>query len=131
MISSLEAMPQSKTRGAKRRRPLVLWDGECGFCRRSIVWLRAHDRFGSLDFCPYQEADISPPLRAACEKALHVVKSDGEIVRAGRAMLFCGRFTRFHQLARLGEWPLFLPFVELGYRVIAANRGRISRLLWG
>lgn len=109
------------------RQTLVLWDGECAFCRRSVQWLRAHDRFGKLDFCPFQEADLSPQLRAACEKSIHVIKPSGEILRGGRAALFCGRFTRWHQLARLLEWPIFLPFVELGYKIVAANRPFFSR----
>lgn len=109
---------------------LVLWDGECDFCRRCVVWLRAHDRFGRLDFCPYQGADLSPAMREACSQALHVVKANGDIIWAGRAALFCGRFTRWHGLARIGEWPVFLPFVELGYRVVAANRDLFSKLLF-
>lgn len=109
---------------------LVLWDGECGFCRRCTAWLHLHDRYGALTFCPYQEADLSPELRQACSQAMHVVKANGEIVRGGRAALFCGRFTRWHQLARIGEWPVFLPFVELGYKIVAANRGFFSDLLF-
>jgi len=111
------------------RKHLVLWDGECGFCRRCVEFLARQDRFGKLEFSPYQEADLSPQLSAQCEKAMHVVKADGEIIRAGRAAMFCGRFTRWHQLARIGEWPIFLPFVELGYRIVAANRGLFSKFL--
>ena len=110
-----------------QRFPLVLWDGECAFCRRSVQWLRAHDRFHRLEFCPFQEADLTPQMRAACEKAVHVVKTNGEILRAGRAMLFALRFTRWHQLARILAWPIFLPFVEIGYKIVAANRGFFSR----
>ncbi len=109
---------------------LVLWDGQCGFCRRCVVFLRAHDRFGALEFCPYQEADLTPELRQACSKAMHVIQANGDILKGGRAALFCTRFTRWHQLARIGEWPVFLPFVELGYKIVAANRGLFSKWLF-
>ena len=109
---------------------LVLWDGECGFCRRSTQWLQKHDRFSALEFQANQDADISPELRAACQESVHVIQSNGEILKAGRAILFCGRFTRWNRLARIGEWPIFLPFVELGYAFVARNRGLVSRWMF-
>lgn len=111
-------------------RHLVLWDGQCDFCRKSTDWLRAHDRFHRLDFCPYQEADLGPAMKEACSEAMHVVKSNGDILWAGRAAMFCGRCTRWHQLARIGEWPVFLPFVEVGYKIVAANRDLFSQVLF-
>lgn len=109
---------------------LVLWDGECGFCRRNVEWLLAHDRYGHLHSQPNQEAEISPELRAACQKSVHVIKASGEILRGGRAVLFCGQQTRWHQLARIATWPVFLPFIELGYALIAKNRGVFSKFLF-
>ncbi|MBW3637307.1 MAG: DUF393 domain-containing protein [Armatimonadetes bacterium] len=112
------------------KKHLVLWDGECGFCRRSVAWLQKHDRFGALQFEPFQEADISPALRVACRDAIHVLKSDGEMLRAGRAALFCGQQTRWHRLARLAGWPVFLPLVEIGYAIVAKNRQFVSKFLF-
>jgi predicted DCC family thiol-disulfide oxidoreductase YuxK len=112
------------------KKHLVLWDGECGFCCRSVQWLQKQDRYNALKFQPNQEADISDELRRACQDAVHVVKSDGEVLKAGRAMLFCGQFTRWHQLARIGQWPIFLPFVELGYALVAKNRLLFSKILF-
>lgn len=109
---------------------LILWDGDCGFCRRAIAWLLSHDRYGHLEATPNQQADISLELREQCQTAVHVIKANGEILRAGRASLFCLRQTRWHQLARIGEWPLVLPFVELGYAIIARNRMLFSRFLF-
>src|ERR1044072_4171380 len=43
---------------APRRRPgarqLVLYDGECGLCDRSVQFLLRHDRAGVLSFAPLQ-----------------------------------------------------------------------------
>ena len=120
-------MPKSQT---VRPRHLVLWDGECGFCRRSVEWLAAHDRRHALEFKPYQDVELAPSLRAACERAMHVITSDGQVLSGGRAMMFCGQFTRFSGWARLAQWPIFLPFIELGYKFVARNRDLISRFFF-
>ena len=124
-----DIMPQN-SRNSNQEKHLVLWDGDCGFCRRSVQWLEKHDRYGHLRFEPNQTADISPELREKCRGAVHVIKADGEILRAGRAMLFCGQQTRWHQLARIAGWPIFLPFVEIGYGIIAKNRMFFSKFLF-
>ena len=114
----------------QRPRHLVLWDGECGFCRRSVEWLAAHDKRGALDFKPYQSVELAPSLKQACSHAMHVIKADGEIIKAGRAMMFCGLFTPLRGWARIGAWPIFLPFVELGYKFVAHNRTLVSKLFF-
>ena len=111
-------------------RHLVLWDGDCGFCRRSIAWLKRHDKGGVLAFEPYQSAPISPELKMACEKAVHVITKDGEILRAGKAALFAGRATKWRRLARLLEHRPWIWFVEIGYWIVARNRQFFSRFLF-
>ena len=121
---SMTQKNDGKTRG---HRPLVIFDGDCAFCRRCIAWLERHDRRRSLDFAPFQDALISDQLRAACQNAVHLCKSDGQILRAGRAVLFALRFTRWNRLARLLELPPLVWLVELGYCVVARNRPFFSR----
>ena len=118
------------TSSNKRARHLVLWDGDCGFCRRSVEWLASQDRRGALEFKPYQSVALAPSLKEACSHAVHVIKSDGEVIRAGRAMMFCGLFTRFSGWARIAMWPLFLPFIEVGYAFVARNRNLVSKLFF-
>ena len=113
-----------------RARHLVLWDGQCGFCRRSVEWIASKDKRGALEFKPYQTVELAPSLQQACAHAIHVIKADGEMIKAGRAMLFCGLFTPFSGWARIGMWPIFLPFVELGYAFVARNRNLVSKVLF-
>lgn len=108
----------------------MLWDGDCGFCRRSVEWLASQDRRGALEFKPYQSVALAPSLKEACSHAVHVIKADGEVIRGGRAMMFCGLFTRFSGWARIATWPVFLPFIELGYKVVARNRNLVSHLFF-
>lgn len=73
---------------------------------------------------------MTPPLRAACENSLHVLTSDGRTLRAGRATLFILEQIGWGGQARLLALPPFIWFVELGYRIIAANRPLFSRFFF-
>ncbi len=112
---------------------LVLWDGECGFCRRSVDWLLKRDQKGELEAVPYQMAS-SPPmtaeLRTACARAVHLVSPDGTIYSAGRAVLKALELVGYGALARVASWPPFVWFVELGYWLVARNRYFFSRFLF-
>ena len=110
---------------------LLLWDGTCGFCRRSVAYLSRLDGAHRFRPLPYQEAPsppMSPELRAACARAFHVVRADGQVLRAGRAALYV--------LGRLGH-PLLAGFLGLpplvwavDYWLLARNRRLVSRVLF-
>jgi predicted DCC family thiol-disulfide oxidoreductase YuxK len=114
-------------------RDLVLWDADCGFCRRSAAWAAQKDTQRRLEFVPYQEAPsppMTPDLAAACERAMHVVKTDGTILRAGRAALYVLGAIGWRRRARVLSWPPLVWFVELGYFIVARNRRFFSRFLF-
>jgi predicted DCC family thiol-disulfide oxidoreductase YuxK len=109
---------------------LILYDGSCGFCRKSAAWALARDPDGRFRAVPYQEASgLDPALGAACARAVHVVRADGGILKGGRAVLFVLEHTGMPRLARIAARPPLVWLVELGYRVVAANRSWIGRLL--
>ncbi len=128
--STPDAPSKPRPKAGAKARHLVLWDGECGFCRRSVEWLAANDKRGALEFKPYQSVELAPSLREACKSAVHVIKADGTVIKAGRAMMFCGTFTRFSGWARIALWPVFMPFIELGYKFVARNRMLVSKFLF-
>jgi predicted DCC family thiol-disulfide oxidoreductase YuxK len=74
---------------------------------------------------------MTPELREACRRALHVLTADGTLLRSGRAALFVlERTTRaWHVFARVFRYPPLVCFVELGYRIVAENRSLFGRLL--
>ena len=88
---------------------------------------------GRLYTVAYQDAPappMTPPLYAACEKAVHVLTTDGRVLRAGRASLFVLEQVGYRALARLLRLPPFIWAVELGYKLVAANRTFFSRFLF-
>jgi len=114
-------------------RTWILWDGDCGFCRRAIAWMMRHDRQGRFQAVQYQQAPtppMTPALHAACEHAVHVVMPDGRILRAGRATLHILSTVGYGWIARPLMLPPFIWLVELLYRIVASNRSFLSRFFF-
>lgn len=113
---------------------LILWDGECGMCRRAVNWFVRRDVKNEFTAVPYQDAPpnvMTPELRDACKQAVHVINRDGEVLRAGRTTLFIlDRINWAYGLPRLLAKPPFIMFVELGYKLVAANRQFFSKFMF-
>ncbi len=73
---------------------------------------------------------MTPALYVACRHAIHVVKADGTVLRAGRACLFILEELEWGWIARCLAVPPFIWVVELGYRIVAANRQLFARFLF-
>lgn len=74
---------------------------------------------------PFQRAPyppMTPELFEACHHAVHVLTSDGRVLRAGRAVLYLFEFLGWRRLAWFLALPPMLAVVELGYRFVANNR---------
>jgi lipase maturation factor 1 len=129
-------MPQSRVSNPPAK-PLVLFDGDCHFCRRWIERWRELTG-GAVEYAPFQEmAERFPEIsREAFAEALHFIDEHGEVyrgaaavfhslgaVRSGRGLIWCHRHV-----------PGFAGGTEMVYRLIAGNRQLASfftRLLWG
>ncbi|NNN05625.1 MAG: DUF393 domain-containing protein [Elusimicrobia bacterium] len=119
-------------------RPLLIFDGDCGFCRLWIERWRAATG-GAVDYEPYQSAAARFPQvpPAAFAEAVHFVAPDGRVRRGADAV--------FAALAAAGGpnrvWaelyeraPLFGRASERAYAFVAARRplfSQLTRLLWG
>jgi len=111
----------------------ILWDGDCGFCRRSIKWIMRHDHKHRLHAIAYQDAPsppMTPQLREACQSAVHVVTPDGRMILAGRAFLFILQQIGHRRLARTLAQKPFIWFIELGYSIVARNRQFFSKVFF-
>jgi predicted DCC family thiol-disulfide oxidoreductase YuxK len=115
--------------------PIVLYDGTCGFCARSVRWILAHERDHAIRFAPLQGATAAqlrqryPRIPAAIDSVVYV--SAGGAYLRSRAMLHVARHLRApwrwgHALRWLPGFVFALGF-DLAYRAIAAVRYRI----WG
>ncbi len=112
-----------------RERPLMLWDGDCGFCRRWIQrWRRLTGK--AVDYEPYQAAAGRFPEipEEAFRHAVRLVLPDGRVLEAAGAVLRA-------LAARPGlawmEWmyrrlPGFAPAAEAAYAWVAGHRAELS-----
>jgi predicted DCC family thiol-disulfide oxidoreductase YuxK len=117
----------------QRDQDLVLWDGDCGFCRRGVRWFAERDEEERLRMVPYQEAPsppMTPELAADCARALYVIRPDGTRLRAGRAILHMVDVIGHHRIAGVLAWPPFVWLVEVAYWIVARNRHVFSRFLF-
>lgn len=114
-------------------RDVILWDGECGFCRQSVLWVKRHDEGDHFDAVPYQKVPsppMTPELREACARSVHVITPAGDVLRGGQATLHILERIGFPRSARLlGHAPLSW-LVEAGYQVVSRNRKVLSRLMF-
>lgn len=112
-------------------RPIVLYDGACGLCHRTVRFLLRHERDHELRFAPLQ-GPTAAELRVRFPTIPHalstVVLVDRDRVRLrSKAVLHAA-----HHLRAPWRWAYalrWLPAVvlDLGYRVVARVRFR----LWG
>lgn len=118
-------------------RPLLLFDGDCGFC---ALWIRRWQQMtgDAVDYAPFQSADVSarfPEIPAdQLAAAVHLIEPDGAVSRGAQAVFRA--LARNPRHARWQRWyetsPLFARAAEAAYRFVAEHRPMFSALTrWG
>ena len=106
---------------------VVLFDGYCHLCDRSVQFVLDHDRRGVFRFAPSQSPGARPFLDrcglGSAPGTIVFVERDGWSVRSTAAIRMAMRLGLPWSLAAAG---LVVPAAirDIGYRVIARNRVR-------
>jgi predicted DCC family thiol-disulfide oxidoreductase YuxK len=109
--------------------PMLVYDGSCGFCSRSVQFILRHERRHDLLFVP-RDSPLGKELRRRFQ--LEAVESmlwvDGDkVATESNAVLHAARYLGglWSTLAAIGS---LVPSVvrNWGYRLIARNRRRLS-----
>src|SRR2546421_7597616 len=118
-------------------KPLIIWDGECLFCRRWIERWREITR-DEVDYETSQNVGGKFPeiSRQQFERSVILIESDGSVFTRAEAVF---RSLRCRSSKRWLTWsyyhmPGFSPITEAFYRFISMNRrfaSAMTRLLWG
>ncbi len=114
-----------------REKPLVIFDGDCGFCRRSVEGWRASTG-ERVEYASFQEvADQFPEIpRAEFEGAVQLLDVDGQRYGGAEAV-----FRVMAHVPGKGWWltlyrrlPGFAPVSRVVYRWVANHRGLVSSI---
>jgi predicted DCC family thiol-disulfide oxidoreductase YuxK len=113
----------------------VLWDGECGFCRRACDWLAGVvDAPDDYVFIPFQKAPRPPMtdvIYDACHDAIHLVLPDGEVRRGGDACRWLlDHSSHWRAAGALLHVPPVSWLLEPGYSTVARNRMVFSKMFF-
>jgi predicted DCC family thiol-disulfide oxidoreductase YuxK len=113
--------------------PLVLYDGDCGFCTASMRrWMNAGK--GRLEFSPSQSGAGTNYGFPADQPmgALHLIEEDGRIRRGAEAvfrmMMLCGSFPGSVASRMYERVTIFRIISEWGYRKVAERRASLSKI---
>ena len=118
-------------------KPLLLWDGECDFCR---LWIERWREItaGKVEYATYQQAAHQFPEIPVeqFKRAMALIEPGGETFFAAEAVY---RSLRYRSSRRWLAWsydhvPGFAVISEIAYKFIARHRGlgsTFTRLLWG
>ena len=109
--------------------PLLVYDGSCGFCSRSIQFILRHERRHDLLFVP-RDSPLGQDLRRqfhleAVESLLWI--ADGHAAIESDSVLRSAKYLGgvWSALAAIGSL-VPAPMRNWGYRLIARNRRRLS-----
>jgi predicted DCC family thiol-disulfide oxidoreductase YuxK len=118
------------------QKPILIFDGDCGFCRMWIARWKALTG-ESIDYAPYQDvaADFPQIPVENFQKAVQLVEPDGS-VRSGADAVFrsLSHAPGKAWLLKLYAVPFFTALCDFSYRTIARHRDffmAVTRIFWG
>ena len=114
-------------------KPLLVFDGDCGFCRRWIArWQSATG--DAVDYIPFQDPSVAarfPEIRLDdFAEAVHLILPDGAVCRGAEAVFRSLAQGGTHRwlLWLYGKAPAFADLSELFYEEVALHRTALSKL---
>ena len=107
-------------------KPVLIYDGDCGFCRCWLGWAR--NRLGDrLEYLPLQDPQVParfPNLsRDRLQESVHLVEPDGTVCCGARAVFEAlGLGWSSLPIRAYRRLPGAAQLSELGYRSVAGDR---------
>lgn len=112
-------------------RPLIIYDGECNFCRRQVQRLQQRDRAMQFEYAARQleGLDARFPLLASSDfnTGMRLIDPQGQIfVGADAAYEIARRLPGYRRIAWLYRLPVFHQFAKAGYALVARYRYKLA-----
>ncbi len=114
------------------RRPVVVYDGECPFCRRQIARIRKYDRHGRFECVPRQTPGLTDRFPAlgvgGFDTGMRLIVPDGQIyVGADSVYQISRQLAVFRWFAWLYRVPGVQRLARGVYFWVAARRRSLGR----
>lgn len=114
------------------RRPVVVYDGECPFCRRQVSRIQQRDVDGALEYLPRQAEGIEQRFPQLTEgdfdTGMRLVHPDGSVsVGADAVYQIARRVRTWRYFAWLYRVPVLHQVFRAMYGWIARNRNRLEK----
>lgn len=110
---------------------IVLFDGECGFCNRSVAYIFAHEKELSIVFAPIQSDYTKELFKAnnwetANLNTFYFIENGRKFEKSTAAMKV------FRRLKRPYSWLIIFRIIprfirDIGYNFIAKRRTRLAK----
>ncbi len=117
-----------------KERPVLIYDGNCPICRKTIGWIGENTKPETFEFLTCQSETMGarfPSIdRDTCMQAMQLVLPDGTVLPGEQALpeIF-RRMEKYKAAANLFRLPGAGPFSRAFYRWFADHRYEIARVL--
>ncbi|MCH9720102.1 MAG: DUF393 domain-containing protein [Actinomycetia bacterium] len=112
----------------EHHRPLLVFDGDCGFCTTSAIFIVRRIR-PTAQVVPWQRLNLGDLglTEQQCTEAVQWVTPDGAIRSGSQAIMamLATAGAPWRVLGRVGEWPPVAILADRCYRWIAEHRGML------
>ena len=119
----------------KKEKGVLIYDGECPVCQKTIAWIRDNMRENSFEMLPCQKEEARqrfPSIeKAVCMQAMQLILPDGRVLSGELALPeILKRLKRYSAAAALFDLPGSEALSRAFYRWFADNRYHIAEILF-
>ena len=119
----------------KSSRAVLIYDGECPVCQKTVAWIRENMRKDSFEMLPCQSEEARKRFpfveQAACMQAMQLILPGGHVLEGEKALPeIVRRLKRFSPAAALFDLPGSEILSRSLYRWFADNRYQIAGILF-
>lgn len=111
---------------------IILFDGDCGICNKTQMWIRAKDRKNKFEIHPYQFYDYSKfgLNENNVSNSVYVIKESEKYNRSRAVFEILKELPGFYGIiGSILSNRLFEILCNPVYKIIAKNRAKISSML--
>jgi len=111
------------------QRPILFYDGECGFCQRTVQWALRHDRHRRLWFAPLQGTtyrSLAPAGAPVDLSTIVFLAPQGMRMRSSAIVALLTALGGAWRALGVLLWLVPRPVRDAGYGFVARRRHRLG-----